>query len=85
MLPDVFEVTKSVQKMKFSITDFFSKCDQPADLVTFTEEIRNGKLHLLCSVLFASIHFSELQILFIFIQNQPFDRKIFRSYLIKVC
>ena len=34
--------------MKFSITDFFSKCD-PADLVTFTEEIRNRKLHFLCS------------------------------------
>ena len=24
----------------------------PADLVTFTEEILNGKLHFLCSVLF---------------------------------
>ena len=23
----------------------------PADLVTFTEEIRNGKLHILCSVM----------------------------------
>ena len=38
--------------MKFSIKDFFSKCDQirgkPADLVTFTEETRNGKLHFLC-------------------------------------
>ena len=31
--------------------DFFSKCDQiPADLVTFTEEILNGKLHFLFSV-----------------------------------
>ena len=34
--------------MKFSIKDFFSKCDQirmfPADLVTFTEKIVNGKL-----------------------------------------
>ena len=28
--------------MKFSIKDF-------ADLVTFTEEILNGKLHFLCS------------------------------------
>ena len=41
------------QKMKFSITDFFSKCDQickfPEDLVTFTEEILNGKFHFLCS------------------------------------
>ena len=35
----------TAQKM-FSITDFFSKC---ADLVTFTKEFRNGKLHLLCS------------------------------------
>ena len=39
----------SARKMKFSITDFFSKCDQigsfPADLIIFTEEIYNGKLH----------------------------------------
>ena len=47
--------------MKFSIKDFFSKCDQirrrpnpqeAADLVTFTEKIRNGKLHFLCSASF---------------------------------
>ena len=35
--------------MKFSIEDFFSKFDQirrkPVDLVTFTEEIFNKKLH----------------------------------------
>ena len=30
--------------MKFSIRDFLSKCDH-ADLVTFSEEILNGKLH----------------------------------------
>ena len=40
--------------MKFSIKDFFSKCDPslqfPADLVTFTEDILNGKLHFLRSV-----------------------------------
>ena len=36
--------------MKFSVKDFFSKCDQfPADLVTFTAEILNGKLHFLFS------------------------------------
>ena len=38
--------------MKFSIKYFFSKCDQirrKLDLVTFTEEILNGKLHSLCS------------------------------------
>ena len=47
----------TAQKMKFFIKDFFSKCDQirrpnpqfPADLVTFTEQTLNGKLHLLCS------------------------------------
>ena len=32
----------TAQKMKFSIEDFFSKCDQ----------IRNEKIHFLCSVLF---------------------------------
>ena len=30
----------TAQKMKFSIADFFSKCDQ----------IHNGKLHFLCSI-----------------------------------
>ena len=42
----------TAQKMKFSIKGFFSKCDQTvtADLVTFTEEILNGKLHFLCNV-----------------------------------
>ena len=40
----------TAQKMKFSIKDFFSKCDLfPADLVTFTEEILNEKLRFLCS------------------------------------
>ena len=36
----------TAQKMRFSIKDFFSKA---ADLVTFTDEILNGKLHFLCS------------------------------------
>ena len=34
----------TAQKIKFSIRDFLSKCDH-ADLVTFSEEILNGKLH----------------------------------------
>ena len=44
--------------MKFSVKDFFSKYDQipnlqeTAALVTFTEEILNGKLHFLCSCSF---------------------------------
>ena len=40
------------KKMKFSIKGFLSKCYQirrTADLVTFTEEILNGKLHFLYS------------------------------------
>ena len=43
----------TAQKMKFSIKDFFSKCDQirrkTADLIIFIEEISNAKLHFLCS------------------------------------
>ena len=35
----------TVQKMKFSIKDFFSECDQIG-----TEEILSGKRHFLCSV-----------------------------------
>ena len=35
--------------MKFSIKEFFSKCDQ-IHMVTFTEEIFNGKLHFLRSI-----------------------------------
>ena len=44
----------TAQKMKFSIKDFFSKCDQAnpketVDLIKFTEEVRNGKLQFFCS------------------------------------
>ena len=46
-------VLDTAQKMKFLITDFLSKCDQ-IRMVTFTEEIRNGKLHFLCSERFSS-------------------------------
>ena len=35
--------------MKFFIENYFDKCEFPVDLVTFTEEIFNGKLHFLCS------------------------------------
>ena len=43
----VLELCDTTQKMKFSIKDFFSKCDQ---ICKYTEEILNGKLHFLCSV-----------------------------------
>ena len=45
-------LSNTAQKMKFTIKVFFSKCGHPqfpADLVTFTEEILNGKLHFLYS------------------------------------
>ena len=38
----------TAQKVKFSIKDFFSKCEN-ADLVTFTEEVLNGKLRFMCT------------------------------------
>ena len=37
-----------LQKMKFSIKDFFSKCDQIGSFI-------NGKLHFLCSIYITSI------------------------------
>ena len=39
----LIEFMGATQKIKFSIKDFFS------NLVTFTEEIFNGKLNFLCS------------------------------------
>ena len=61
----------TAQKMKFSIRDFFSKCDHtapqfparqfPVDLVTFTEEMFNGKLKIYC--LFLLIEPSEMHTL----------------------
>ena len=42
--------------MKFSIKD-------TADLVTFTEEILNGKLHFLCSVSLLSFSLEALRFL----------------------
>ena len=35
---------------KFSISDYFSRCDQ-SKFPVVTEEIRNGKLHFLCNVI----------------------------------
>ena len=70
--------------MNFSIKNFFSKCDQIcsflADLVTFTEEILNAKLHFLCRVnwkacffnlqdIALQLHDYRLEIGWIFTQN----------------
>ena len=56
--PTKGDVVVTAPKMKFSIKDFFSKCDQIRSLVIFTEETFNGKLHSLCSVFL--IHFTPL-------------------------
>ena len=51
--------TNIAKKMNFLIKDFFSKWPNPqfsADLVTFTEEILNGKPHFLCSANSRSIY-----------------------------
>ena len=60
--------------MNFSIKDLFSKCDQirsfpPADLVTFTEEILNGKLHFFCAV--RIVMFKSLALVEAFIYTMP--------------
>ena len=50
---DILRWNCTAWKTKFSIKEFFSKRDQirsSVDLVTFTEEILNGKLPSVCSV-----------------------------------
>ena len=77
----------TAQKMKLSIKDFFSKCDQIRTklLVTFSEEILNRKLHFWCSepcsFLWISSHFLKKSI----IEDLIFTRcyqKITKSYFI---
>ena len=46
---DLLGLTSTAQKIKFSIKDFFSICEEPVDLVTFTGEVLHGKLHFFCS------------------------------------
>ena len=45
----------TAQKIKFSSKDFSVNVTKsfPADLAAFIEEILNGKLHFLCSVLYS--------------------------------
>ena len=46
---DLLMDVHTAQKVKFSFKDFvISKSVVSCDLVTFTDEIPNGKLHLLC-------------------------------------
>ena len=55
----------TAQKMKFFITDLFSKCDQIrtklADLMKFTEEIPNENLHFLCAVIHVGVSWACLR------------------------
>ena len=57
--------------MKFSIKIFYSKCDQIVDLVKFTEEILNEKLHFRCS----EMELLQLELLSLRIASH-FDGKI---------
>ena len=80
----------TAQKMKFSIRDFFSKCDHtapqfparqfPVDLVTFTEEMFNGKLKIYR--LFLLIEPSEMHTLDSEIDDFPPKTFLFQPRLI---
>ena len=65
------------QTVKFHIKGFFSKCDQirwkpqeTADLVIFTEEILNEKLHF-CAVWYFKMFNKRLTALFVKSENFP--------------
>ena len=80
----------TAQKMTFSIKDFFSKCDFrflpfPADLITFTEEILNGKLHFLCSVVcgFSPSSFKFKSAILLLLTKQVFKNWDYLSYQVK--
>ena len=52
--------TTTAQQMKFSIKDFYSTCEQIIrDLVKFTEEILDGKLHFFVRCAMSQNYFNE--------------------------
>ena len=61
----LFSTVCTAQKMKFAVKGFFSRCD-PADLITSTKGIFNGKLHFLCS---AAVHLFLLEHVFVSINH----------------
>ena len=71
----------NARKMKFSIKNFFSKCDQICSfqqLVTFTEEILNGKLHFF-------VQWNELVVFVIWTSHFTFlNSHIISEFLLKV-
>ena len=68
--------------MKFFIKNFFSKYDQETtDLVRFTEETLNGKLHFLSSdCTYNKYHTLTLSVAQVFIRKYP--RKMFKKYVL---
>ena len=58
LLLEAIDYVRDTSKKRLSITLY--KKDMTADLVTFTEEILNGKLHFLCSV--ASISLKKVKL-----------------------
>ena len=71
--------------MKFSIKDFFIKYDQmrifSEDLVTFTEEILNEKLHFLCSVYYSSA--TDLFLVNLWISKNSYRTHVSRCFCIE--
>ena len=64
---DITGIINTAQKMKFSIENFFSKYGQiyrPADLVTFTQEILNGKFHFLYSAVLMTLPILKTLLIF---------------------
>ena len=62
LFPALANAYITIQKTKFFSKIFFSKCEKiqcPADLVTFTGEIFNGKLQFLCCVYCTSDNLDE--------------------------
>ena len=56
-----YHVPYTAQNIKFSIEDFFSKCDQSVccGFGHITEEILNGKLQFLCCVILLDLEYSS--------------------------
>ena len=74
-------ITDTAQKMKFSIRDFFSKCDQIRMKLRiwphFLKKILDAALHFLCSV--KVMYISGYLIRSIMLNNMTFD--IYLSYV----
>ena len=65
----ILHSSNTAQKMKFSTEDLFCKLQETADLVTFSEEILNGKLHFLSSVRQEAYIGMTTNIMYVYLHN----------------